>query len=89
MFHKDHLIVGIVLFFLLIVLSGCVHRPHVTASYPRWGNEIAIEQGGEEPLILRTLPSQSNQASACGLLVHGMNEHIGRYRVVAPSFSQR
>jgi len=88
MFHKDHLIVGIVLFFLLIVLSGCVHRPHVTASYPRWGNEMVIEQGGEEPLILRTLPPQSSQASACVLLVHGMNEHIGRYGEVARYFSQ-
>ena len=88
MFHKDHLIVGIVLFFLLIVLSGCVHRPYVTASFPRWGNEMVIEQGGEEPLILRTLPPQSSQASACVLLVHGMNEHIGRYGEVARYFSQ-
>lgn len=89
MFHKDHLIVGMVFFLLLIVLSGCVHRPYVTASYPRWGHEIAIEQGGEEPLILRTLPAQSSQASACVLLVHGMNEHIGRYGEVARYFSQR
>lgn len=78
-----------VLILLLILLAGCVHQPYVTASYPRWGNEIAIEQGGEEPLILRTLPSQSNQASACVLLVHGMNEHIGRYGEVARYFSQR
>jgi len=89
MFHKDHLTVGMVFFLLLIVLSGCVHRPYVTASYPRWGNEMVIEQGGEEPLILRTLPSQSSQASACVLLVHGMNEHIGRYGEVARYFSQR
>ncbi|TXI30517.1 MAG: alpha/beta fold hydrolase [Nitrosomonas oligotropha] len=89
MFHKDHLIVGMVFFLLLIMLSGCVHRPYVTASYPRWGNEIAIEQSVEEPLILRTLPAQSSQASACVLLVHGMNEHIGRYGEVARYFSQR
>ncbi|SDW70127.1 Lysophospholipase, alpha-beta hydrolase superfamily [Nitrosomonas oligotropha] len=89
MFHKNHVTVGMVFFFLLIVLSGCVHRPYVTASYSRWGNEMVLEQGGEEPLILRTLPSQSNQASACVLLVHGMNEHIGRYGEVARYFSQR
>ena len=89
MAHKDHLTAGMVFFLLLIMLSGCVHRPYVMASYPRWGNEIAIEQGGEEPLILRTLQAQSSQASACVLLVHGMNEHIGRYGEVARYFSQR
>lgn len=89
MAHKNHLTAVIVFSLLLIVLSGCVHRPFVTAPYPRWGNEIAIEQSDEEPLILRTLPPQSAQASACVLLVHGMNEHIGRYGEVARYFSQR
>jgi alpha-beta hydrolase superfamily lysophospholipase len=78
-----------VLILLLVLLAGCVHRPFVTAPYPRWGNEIAIERSGEEPLILRTLPPQSGQASACVLLVHGMNEHIGRYGEAARFFSQR
>lgn len=79
-----------VLILLLILLTGCVHQPFVTAPYPRWGNEIAIEQSGEEPLILRFLsPPQPNQASACVLLVHGMNEHIGRYGEAAHFFSRR
>ena len=79
-----------VLILLLILLTGCVHQPFVTAPYPRWGNEIAIEQSGEEPLILRFLsPPQPNQASACVLLVHGMNEHIGRYGEAARFFSRR
>lgn len=79
-----------VLILLLILLAGCVHRPLVTASYPRWGEEMVIGPGGEELLILRTLPPpQSSEASACVLLVHGMNEHIGRYGEVARFFSRR
>lgn len=79
-----------VLALLLILLTGCVHRPFVTAPYPRWGEETVIGVGGEKPLILRTLsPLQSGQASACVLLVHGMNEHIGRYGEVARYFSRR
>lgn len=88
--RHHRVIVFPVLILLLILLVGCVHRPFVTAPYPRWGNEIAIEQGGEEPLILRSLlPAEFSQASACVLLVHGMNEHIGRYSEVARYFSRR
>lgn len=48
-----------------------------------------IGQGGEAPLILRTLsPAQPDQSIACVLLVHGMNEHIGRYGEVARYFSR-
>lgn len=78
-----------VLFLLLITLSGCVHHPLVTTPYPRWGEETVIGQGGEAPLILRTLsPAQPDQSTACVLLVHGMNEHIGRYGEVARYFSR-
>lgn len=79
-----------VLILLLVLLTGCVHRPFVTTPYPRWGEEIAIEQDGEEPLILRSLsPPEPSQAPACVLLVHGMNEHIGRYGEAARFFSRR
>lgn len=79
-----------VLILLLILLTGCVHRPFVTTPYPRWGEEIAIGPSGEEPLILRSIsPPEPSQAPACVLLVHGMNEHIGRYGEVARFFSRR
>lgn len=78
-----------VLFLLLITLSGCAHHPFVATPYPRWGEETVIGQGGEAPLILRTLPpAQPDQSTACVLLVHGMNEHIGRYGEVARYFSR-
>jgi len=79
-----------VLALLLVLLAGCVHQPFVTAPYPRWGEEIVIDSSGEEPLILRSLsPPETNPAPACVLLVHGMNEYIGRYGEVARYFSRR
>ncbi|WP_348225639.1 alpha/beta fold hydrolase [Nitrosomonas sp. Is79A3] len=76
---------------MLMTLSGCVHQKFVTESYPRWGDESSFCQpGGNVPLILRTLvPSESAKAPACVLLVHGMNEHIGRYSEVARYFSRQ
>jgi len=79
-----------VLILLLVLLAGCAHQPFVTVPYPRWGEEIVIDSSGEEPLILRSLsPPEPSQASACVLLVHGMNEHIGRYGEAARFFSRR
>ncbi|MDO9310689.1 MAG: alpha/beta fold hydrolase, partial [Nitrosomonas sp.] len=79
------------LFLMLVALSGCVHQKFVSEPYPRWGDESSIYQpGGNVPLILRTLiPSEPAKALACVLLVHGMNEHIGRYGEVAHYFSRR
>ncbi|MBX9916865.1 MAG: alpha/beta fold hydrolase [Nitrosomonas sp.] len=91
MLRCQRLTVFPVLILLLVMLAGCAHQPFVTVPYPRWGEEIVIDSsGGEEPLILRSLsPPEPSQASACVLLVHGMNEHIGRYGEVARYFSQR
>lgn len=65
---------------LLALLSGCVHRQLVSEPYPRWGEETTIQVSGTDAPILRALyPPKPTQAPACVLLVHGMNEHIGRY----------
>lgn len=76
---------------MLAMLSGCMHQKFVSEPYPRWGVESSIDQyGGNVPLILRTLvPTEPAKASACVLLVHGMNEHIGRYGEVAHYFSRQ
>jgi alpha-beta hydrolase superfamily lysophospholipase len=76
---------------LLTLLAGCVHRQSVTQPYPRWGEEIPIIQANDgNPLILRVMqPPKPNQAAACLLLVHGMDEHIGRYGEIAHYFAQR
>lgn len=79
-----------ILLVLTIALSGCIHRQFVSEPYPRWGEEKIINQPGDiEPVILRTfVPADPAKAQACVLLIHGMNEHIGRYSEVARYFSQ-
>lgn len=75
----------------LIISSGCAQRKFVNEPYPRWGEESHIQRPDSNlPLILRILsPPESTQAPACVLLVHGMNEHIGRYQDIARYFSHR
>ncbi|SFK27583.1 Lysophospholipase, alpha-beta hydrolase superfamily [Nitrosomonas aestuarii] len=76
---------------LLILLSGCMHQQYVSEPYPRWGEEYSIPRSGDNPpLILRVLsPLESASPVACILLVHGMNEYIGRYGDVARHFSNQ
>jgi alpha-beta hydrolase superfamily lysophospholipase len=75
---------------VLAMISGCVHQQFVSEPYPRWGQESNIPQSGDNPpIILRTLfPSDPAKSPACVLLVHGMNEHIGRYGEVARYFAR-
>ena len=75
----------------LALLPGCIHRQYVSAPYPAWGEEHEINSSETvEPLILRTLvPPEPASAPACVLLVHGMNEHIGRYGEVARYFARQ
>ncbi|SFE22772.1 alpha/beta fold hydrolase [Nitrosomonas sp. Nm166] len=79
------------LLLMLTMLSGCVHQQFTSEPYPRWGEESGITQSGDNrSLILRVLfPPESAKARACVLLVHGMNEHIGRYGEVARYFARR
>lgn len=76
---------------ILSMLSGCAQQRFVSEPYPRWGEESHVKRSGSNlPLILRMLsPPESKQAPACVLLVHGMNEHIGRYQEIARYFSRR
>ncbi|WP_297326010.1 alpha/beta fold hydrolase [Nitrosomonas sp.] len=78
-------------FLLLTMLSGCVHHKFVSEPYPRWGEESRVDQSGDSgPLIVRTLfPPAPTNARACMLLVHGMNEHVGRYGEVARHFARQ
>jgi alpha-beta hydrolase superfamily lysophospholipase len=76
---------------LQTLLSGCAHRQFVTQPYPRWGGEIVIEKPeGDPPMILRVLsPPVPDKAPACLLIVHGMNEYVGRYGDIARHFAER
>lgn len=73
----------------LTMLCGCAHRQLVREPYPRWGEEIRVEsEEGAAPLILR-LMTPPEPAPACLLIVHGMNEYIGRYGEIARHFARR
>lgn len=63
----------------------------VRQPYPRWGEEIALDApNGAAPSILRVLaPPVPASAPAGLLLVHGMNEYIGRYGEIARHFAER
>lgn len=89
--NKCPLAPWVFLFLLLAMLSGCVHQQFVTQPYPRWGEEIPLNQtNNASPLILRIIqPTEPAHAPACVLLVHGMNEYIGRYDDIAHYFAQR
>lgn len=89
--YKHHAIILTSIFLLLAVLSGCVHQKFVSEPYPRWGEESRVDPSDDNgSLILRTLsPLESAKARACVLLVHGMNEHIGRYGEVARYLAAR
>ncbi len=82
--------VAILVLVVFVLLSGCVHQQFVSQPYPRWGEEVRINQPNDnESLILRVMsPPEFTQAQACLLLVHGMNEHIGRYGEIAQFFAQ-
>jgi len=73
------------------MLCGCAHRQFVTKPCPRWGEELWLERSdGDPPLAMRVqLPQDPSAAPACLLIVHGMNEYIGRYGEIAAHFSRR
>ena len=76
---------------IVILLSGCVHQKYVSEPYPAWGEENSLQRSDHDTsFILRVLyPADIAHAKACMLLVHGMNEHIGRYGEVAHYFANR
>lgn len=88
--RKCRVVVLTSMLLILVMMSGCVHQKFVNEPYPRWGEEIHINQSdGNGPLILRMLsPPEPAKARACVLLAHGMNEHIGRYGEVARYFAR-
>ena len=72
------------------LVVGLRHQQFVTQPYPRWGQEI-WPSGDREPLLpMRVLmPPRPAAAPACLMIVHGMNEYIGRYGEIAAHFAKR
>lgn len=72
-----------------MLLNGCANQKMVNKLYPIWGEEIILSSGDNRNRHLQIqLPSQNNKVNACILMVHGMNEHIGRYAKIADYFAE-
>lgn len=70
--------------------NGCAQQQTVNRLYPSWGEYIVLTSGDNRSRHLQIKePEQSGSAEACILMVHGMNEHIGRYSEIADYFSDR
>lgn len=73
-----------------IFLSGCAQKQTVNRLYPLWGEDIILTYGESRSRHLQIKkPEKSSSAQACILMVHGMNEHIGRYAEIADYFVDR
>ena len=75
---------------LLMFINGCVKQQTVAEHYPLWGKTVTLTSSGSRARHLQIKePEQGNAAKACILMVHGMNEHIGRYAEIAHYFSDQ
>lgn len=73
------------------MLNGCTHSHLVNRPYELWGEENYIDTDTSRASrhIQLLLPDNINSAQGCLLIVHGMNEHSGRYGDIARYFSAR
>ena len=75
---------------MAIICSGCSYPHRVTSKYPLWGEEIYLNpQRGNARLMQLLKPERAADAEGCLLIVHGMNEHSGRYGDIARHFANR
>ncbi|WP_235185893.1 serine aminopeptidase domain-containing protein [Methylomarinum vadi] len=72
-----------------MLISGCARSQILDAPYPLWGQavEIAVSANGEKRHLQILQPQEDGAAQACILIVHGMNEYIGRYGDIARYFA--
>ena len=69
---------------------GCAQHQTVNRPYPLWGEDIILTSDDNRRRHMQIKePEQSGFAEACILMVHGMNEHIGRYAEIADYFADR
>jgi len=73
-----------------MLINGCAKQQMVTELYPVWGEEIILTSDHNSNRYLQIKePEQGRPVEACILIVHGMNEYIGRYNNVAHYLSDR
>lgn len=71
--------------------TGCSQQALVSSPYPRWGQTFELPGATpEQTTHMQWLaPVSGGEPSGCLLIVHGMNEYIGRYGDIARHFSGR
>lgn len=76
---------------LPLIGGGCSPSRIATEPYPIWGESVFLptENGETGRHMQIRKPEQSSDIEACLLIVHGMNEHTGRYREIAWHFASR
>jgi alpha-beta hydrolase superfamily lysophospholipase len=76
---------------LLMLCSGCTYQQIVKTKYPLWGEEHTLnaDEAGSIRHMQILMPARPDSARGCLLIVHGMNEHVGRYGEIARHFSDR
>lgn len=74
----------------LMIINGCAQYQTVKKSYPLWGEDIILTSDDNRSRHLQIIkPKHSASIHACILMVHGMNEYIGRYAEIARYFSDQ
>lgn len=75
---------------LLLLCSGCSYQQIVKTKYPLWGEAHHLDSGeaGSTRHMQILMPDRPDSARGCLLIVHGMNEHVGRYGEIARHFSE-
>lgn len=76
---------------LMLCSSGCSYQQIVKTKYPLWGeaHNLNSDKAGSIRHMQILMPARPDSASGCLMIVHGMNEHIGRYGNIARHFSDR
>jgi len=74
-----------------MLCSGCSYQQIVNTKYPLWGeaHDLDSDETGSFRHMQILMPARPDSARGCLLIVHGMNEHIGRYGEIARHFSDR
>jgi alpha-beta hydrolase superfamily lysophospholipase len=73
----------------LMMLSACSQQPIANKPYPVWGKTISLARNFSDSRHMQLLePLPDKPAEVCILIVHGMNEYIGRYTEIARYFAQ-
>lgn len=75
----------------LLFCGACSRQQTVTSPYPFWGKPAYLNVAGtDSPRSIQLLkPASPDAIQGCLLIVHGMNEHIGRYGRIAEHFADR